>query len=67
MAPKRVHKLHRYAQESKRVDGRAHDREQEELHLKVPHSVDAARRQAAQSAWEPHRETRQRAEKDRSG
>ena len=36
-AAKRIHKLHRCAQESKRVDGRADDRKQEELHLKVPH------------------------------
>ena len=37
MAAKRIHKPHRCAQESKRVDGRADDRKQEELHLKVPH------------------------------
>ena len=37
MAAKRIHKLHRCAQESKRVDGRADDIKQEELHFKVPH------------------------------
>ena len=37
MAAKRIHKPHKCAQESKRFDGRADDRQQEELHLKVPH------------------------------
>ena len=37
MAAKRIHKPHRRAQESKRIDGRADDRKQEEIHLKVPH------------------------------
>ena len=37
MAAKRIHKPHRCAQQSKRVDRRADDRKQEELHLKVPH------------------------------
>ena len=37
MAAKRIHKPHRCAQESWRVDGRADDSKQEELHLRVPH------------------------------
>ena len=34
---KRIHKPHRCAEEFKRIDGRADDRKQEEMHLKVPH------------------------------
>ena len=37
MAARRIHKPHRRAQESKRIDGRADDSKQEEIHLKVPH------------------------------
>ena len=37
VAAKRIHKPHRCAKESWRVDGRADDSKQEELHLKVPH------------------------------
>ena len=37
MAAKRSHIHHMCAQESKRIDGRADDRKQEEIHLKVPH------------------------------
>ena len=37
VAAKRIHKPHRCAQESWRVDGRADDRKEEELHLNVRH------------------------------
>ena len=37
MAAKCIHNLHRCAQESKKICEGADDREQEEVHLKVPH------------------------------
>ena len=38
MAAKCIHKLHRCAQESKKIGEGEDDRELEEVHLKVPHS-----------------------------
>ena len=66
MAAKCTHKLYRCAQESKGIGEGADDREQEEVHLKVPHLK--VRRDARQlRVLGSFTDARQRAEKDSSG
>ena len=64
MAARCIHDFHRCALEPKRTGGGSSDgQQQEEVHL----TKSRVQQHAVQLAWEFHRSTRQRAEKDLSG